>query len=262
MSTIFDKVKEEPAKDEPVKETPPADEKDKKDPPKDGDKPKMPPFLAQAPEKYRGREELYQLDTLGKWIEDRDSLLNQIKAKDEAANNILSSIPKLKEEMTPEEIAAFRKHYGVPEKADEYKLPETATDLAGAFLEANLTPIQAKKLAGKWDELLKAQSDAQAEIVKMDQSKTVTIFRAKYGDDWQKKIDIAEKAAKSLFPEGVLAILSETGALNKVEMLDTLINIGEKYIKEDRMLDGSSVDTQPTNGFQFDKMPRANPKVG
>lgn len=217
-------------------------------------KKERPKLYDQAPEALRNREDLYQYDTLGKLIEGFDAMKKKADDTEAAVAKAMESLPKFKDEMTAEEEAAIRKYLGVPEKADAYKVPEGFDNFKEAYLEAGLHPRQAAILTKKQQEYAEAQAKAQKEQVAKELAETAIHMKAKYGEKWKEKVDVAEKVAEAIYPKDVIDMMVSIGAFRKSAVLDNLLEIGEKYVKEGRFLDGTSATTQPGDGFDFSKM--------
>lgn len=128
-----------------------------------------------------------------------------------AAQNKISSgevkagLPK---DATPEQVAAWRKDHGIPEKPDGYDLKDVkfaeankpiVDKLLAAAHETNQTPAQAKAMVLASEKIIE---DMRAQRLEQDaQLKTTTedALRAEWGDEYRRNINLL----KNHIPEGI-----------------------------------------------------------
>ena len=128
-----------------------------------------------------------------------------------AAQNKISSgeikggLPK---DATPEQLAAYRKDHGIPEKVDGYDLKDVkfaetnkpiVDKLLAAAHETNQTPAQAKAMVLASEKIIE---DMRAQRFEQDaQLKTTTedALRAEWGDEYRRNINLL----KNHIPEGI-----------------------------------------------------------
>jgi hypothetical protein len=138
----------------------------------------------------------------------------------------------------PEEIAAYRKALGVPEKPDGYGLkvpegvPEHAWNEASGTLLSNwahdlaLTPAQAQGLAERYAKMV--ADHAQQEAVATEEA-----LRGEWGALYDRKVAAAARATKELLGPEAAAVLAEAGLSNNVHLLRALNRIGEAISPHD-----------------------------
>lgn len=111
----------------------------------------------------------------------------------------------------PEEIAAYRKAIGVPEKPEEYKFATPAgrepTDgdkafqgtMAKLFHGANISAEQAEKLNAGWNEYVDATMKAEAAADAKFAETATAELKAKWGADYDKNLAFANRAAAKIY---------------------------------------------------------------
>lgn len=119
--------------------------------------------------------------------------------------------PTLPKDAKPEELAAWRKDNGIPEKPEGYELkdmtiPETDKDLVNTFLANahanNFTPEQAKSAVKSYYDI--QTKNAEAMQVRDEQQRTTTLdaLNAEWGRDFRRNVGMVE-GLLSKFPESV-----------------------------------------------------------
>lgn len=109
--------------------------------------------------------------------------------KDALEARLAKAIFKPGENARPEEIAAYRKSIGVPEKAEEYAFPEgdgvkhDPAMIAWAqktFHEAGLSKEQATAIGSKWDGFIKGMVEAEEKMAEEAKVKNQEEFRKQF----------------------------------------------------------------------------------
>lgn len=112
------------------------------------------------------------------------------------------------EKSTPEEVAAYRKALGVPDKVEEYnfkpdEMPEGMTWTEGnakQFAEVahkhNIPPAAMKELAKVQAKMRQAEADVLANMVHTKREEGKAALQKEWGQDFEKNVGRAQMAAK------------------------------------------------------------------
>lgn len=152
-------------------------------------------------------------------------------------------IVKLPGDDKPEAWNEVYTRLGRPENADGYKIPvpeggnpEFAKTAAAWFHEAGLGQKQAEKLAGKWNEYMGQQAQAQQDALAAAGTEQAGKLKTEWGASHDANIAIAQKAAKAFgFNEQAIDALQQ--AMGYDGVMKMLHSIGSK-IGEDNFVGG------------------------
>jgi len=183
------------------------------------------------------------------------------KAKD-YEGKLANSIPKLSDKATPEEITAFHKSLGVPDKATEYEFPKgdgiehdpkMVEWAKNTFHEAKLNKEQASVMSKKWDAFMQELGVAQNAAVEEELSDA----DGKLKEEWKAEYDVNIELSKRAFKHFANADLGEFKA--HPVLIKAFYAIG-KAMGEDFSPKGTQTGgTKLPSGFVYDKSP-APPK--
>jgi len=174
---------------------------------------------------------------------DRDTL----KAKLE------NSIQKPGEGATPEEIAAFNKALGVPDKPEDYKfekpkdLPEGLTYQdnvvqwwAQIAHKVGLPENKAKAIFEEYNKLAIDQYNQQAkelaDKVEKENATAQTALKEKWGSEYDKNKEFAVRVVKQFGGETFGQKVIELGLGNEPSFLEFMVSVGKAF-KDDTMAD-------------------------
>lgn len=113
------------------------------------------------------------------------------------------------EQSTPEEVAAYRKALGVPEKVEDYQikpeqLPEGVEwndDLAKPFAEIahkhNIPPKAMSELVAKQAEIEAQRTGALAGQIEAKRNEGIAELKQTFGDSFDRKLVLAQRAAQT-----------------------------------------------------------------
>lgn len=150
---------------------------------------------------------------------------------------ITNSIPKPKENATDEEMAAYYKAIGRPDKADEYeiKVPEglpQGEEMAKWFKEAahkyGLPKKQAEQLASDYLEKIGVDIKNIDDRITQNREKAESTLKSEWGGDYDKMTDGAKKAARFFFGEDGMKWLEDTKLGNETLIIKALAKVYEK----------------------------------
>lgn len=116
----------------------------------------------------------------------------------------------------PEEIAAWRKDNGIPDKPESYdlkdlKIPAADKEIVGAFLksahDANMTPDQAKVAVGNYYAIQEQQSKARAQKDDEQRHAALDSLNADWGGSFRRNVNLIEGTVLAAFPEDVRTLI-------------------------------------------------------
>lgn len=173
----------------------------------------------------------------------------------EAEGKLANSIPKLAENATDEQKAAFRAALGVPEKAEDYEIELTEgmdNSLAPWFkntaFKLGMPKDMAKGLSNAWNGMIAEIVKAKAENDLKSHNEAVTKLQTEWGDNANTNAEIVKKAyteiAKEIKTLEPLLLMEVDIGGKKVkvgdlpEMRETFLWIGKKMLP-DSILSGT-----------------------
>lgn len=141
----------------------------------------------QLPQDLRGNEVFTSFKgTLGDFAKGHLDTLGRVK---DFEGKVANSIPKLSDKSTPEEISAYRKATGVPDKPEEYEFPQTegtenSPEMIAwgqkTFHELGLPKDVAQKLGGKWNAFVAGMVEAESKMAEEEKVENEKKFRAEF----------------------------------------------------------------------------------
>lgn len=161
--------------------------------------PETPAWIAQLPDDLKGNETFTPFKTLGDFGKSHLELVEKAKELDgisakskEFEEKLTNSIPKLSENSTDEEKAAFYKALGRPEKPEEYEFPKgddvehdpkMISWAQSVFHQAGLSKQQAAMIGQQWDAFMKGMVEAEEKITEDTKKENEAKFRAEFKSD-------------------------------------------------------------------------------
>jgi hypothetical protein len=221
-------------------------------------------WISALPDEYKNNDYVKTFQKPGDFVK---SAL-EIKTERDTLNGKLgNAIFKPGENATPEEMAAYHKALGVPDKPDEYEFaklegqehdPKFTEWAKGVFGEAKLTKAQATTISQKWGEYVKAQTEImaqQAATEKADSEKAIKETTAKLQTEWGAKynenIELVKRGFQKFSNKEFNSFCDETGIGNNPDFIRFIFNVG-KAMGEDFSPKGSnSLIPEKKSGFQY-----------
>ena len=130
----------------------------------------------------------------------------EIKTERDSLNTKLANaIFKPGEKATPEEITAFHKSLGVPEKATEYEFPKgegvehdpKMTEWAkNTFHEAKLSKEQASVMSQRWDAFIQEMGKADVAAVEKELAEVEGKLKEEWKADYDVNLELSSRAFK------------------------------------------------------------------
>lgn len=199
-----------------------------------------PAWMAQLPDDLKSNASLTKFQKLGdlgkSYVELEGKLGKSTVVPDEKA--------------TPEEVAAFRKRIGVPEKFDDYKVEKVELPKGVGYDDAAIKEIA--KIAfdngippKAFNEVFKAYvtkyaadlAEAQ-KLVKITQEESAKQLQAELKGDYQRIIELKDRAFREVGGPELAALMVGTGLGNHPLIVKMFAKIGEKFA-EHAFVDGS-----------------------
>lgn len=195
-------------------------------------------FHVHLGESFRNDDEiksLAKLDDLAQGYKTRGKELAELKTKVEGAVKVPT------DKSTPDEVAAWEKAIGVPEKEEDYY--ETAADAApvDTLLRKVLKEAKAPKAVGSAVYKALKEYGAQAEILRQDTAKkesesAVAELKKTFGDDHDRRMEAIRKTVFNGFDDKTWESFRSTKFGNDTKFMTLLSDIGldmseGRYIK-------------------------------
>ena len=221
-------------------------------------------WTAQLPDDLKTNEAFTGYETIGDLAKDHLDVKGKLgesegKIKDfegkvvDLEKRLGDSIPKLSEKATPEEIAAFHKALGVPDKAEDYKF-EKPKDLpeglnyqdnvvqwwAQTAHEIGLSDKAAKSIFEKYNKLAVEQYNQQvrelAAQVEKENATAQAALKEKWGTEYDKNYELAVRCMKHFGGEEFGKKVIEYGLGNDPAFLEFMVNVSKAF-KDDTLAD-------------------------
>lgn len=134
-----------------------------------------------------------------------------------------------KDDATPEEIKAFNTKLGVPEKAEEYKLPlpqnydpKMTAEIQGWMHKAGATPKVAEALTKQFLEFSAAQQKTAGDALIASSDKAFADVTHKWGPKAQENLELGKRFAAQLLPAEVT--LDDGSKVSRQDLLERVFN--------------------------------------
>jgi hypothetical protein len=147
---------------------------------------------------------------------------------------------------TPEQVAAYRKAVGIPDKPDDYELDARAVPASADFLKAqkelyHKIGIDGVKAKALWEATAKQLKDG-VEILraanKQERDAAEASLKHEYGDRYVLKVQQAQQALNRFATPEFVNYLDRTGLGNNAELIKAFSRIAES-IGGDSLLKGT-----------------------
>lgn len=223
-----------------------------------------PAWLGQLPTDLKGNEAFTGFQTIGDMAKSFLALKGKAAELDGIKPKLETAIFKPGEKATPEEITAFRKALGVPDKADAYEIPtvegqENSPEMMKwareTFHKIGLTAEQGKAIATYWNQFMSAMVKAELDAAEKARSDAETALKTELGGE-EKYKEAAELVRRLLTqhakPEEK-AILEDPKFGNN-PLLIRLVTTLAKKTGEDTTPQGKGGGASPVVGMNYTTM--------
>lgn len=215
-----------------------------------------PAWLAQMPADLKSNEAFKPYKTIGDLGKSYLELQGKVSEVDGLKTKLEAAIFKPSENATPEEMNAFYKSLGVPEKADEYEFPKgegiehdpkMVEWAKSTFHKANLNKEQAAVMSQAWDAFVQEMGNADKASVE----KELIDAEGKLKEEWKAEYDVNVELSKRAFKHFANAELADFKA--HPVLIKAFHAIG-KAMGEDFSPQGAS-DKGDSKGRMYNKSP-------
>jgi hypothetical protein len=202
-----------------------------------------PGWIAQLPDDLKGNETFTGFKTIGELAK---AHLDNTGKVTELEGKVANSIPKLSENATDEDKAAFRAALGVPESPDKYEFERPTMPDGIPYNEpleqwfrneahkAGISGEAAKSLYNGFNNF------SLAFLQSLEQQRTATLdagmkaLKEEWGGKFDEKVAIVKEVQKAigLADPGMKEILSERNLENDPRLIKWLLNIAPSYLSD------------------------------
>jgi len=221
-----------------------------------------PGWLAQLPDTYKGNEAFTGFKTVGDFAADYLALKGKAA---ELEGKVTDTIPKLPENATDEQKAAYYAALGRPETPDKYELakPDLPDGLPydeaveswfrGTAHALGLTQEQAGKLFAAYNDLTKQAFTTQEAARTKAYADGVEALKKEWGPEgYPANVEVMRRAVEQFGGPDFKAFMDESGLGNNPIIIKTFVAIG-KSMGEDSSLTAARPGAQPaTPGMHYE----------
>lgn len=225
-----------------------------------GTGPEIPAWIAQLPDTLKGNEAFTTYKTIGDLGKSHLELMGKVKELDglsaqnmELQEKMAGYIPKLSEKPTTEELTAYRKAMGVPDKPTEYEFvkgdgiehdPKMIEWAQSVFHEAGLNKSQASLLGQKWDTFISEMAKAEEKMDEDTKTENEKKFREQFKTEEEYKAgkELAKRLWNKVTNTDFDAVYQEAETWQVPLFMNFIFNIA-KVIGEDLSPEGKGSGT-------------------
>lgn len=231
-----------------------------------------PAWIAQLPENLKANEVFTKHKTIGDLGKAHLDVLGKIKELDGVSEKargletkLSNSVPKLGQNPTDAEKAAFYTAIGRPDAPDKYELPQPADGvtinepLKKWFVDTaygvGLTNSQAKVLFEGYNNVINGLLTSETESRKKETDAAMEKLKTDLGDKFKPSMEMASRFWKKVANSELEAFLNETGVGNHPTLIKFIINTA-KLMGEDVSPPGTSGGSgRSKEGMIYNKSP-------
>jgi hypothetical protein len=227
-----------------------------------------PAWIAQLPDDLKGNETFTPFKTLGDFGKAHLETAGKVKdLEGKAAKTadleakLAKSIPKLADDSTDEEKEVFWHSLGMPEKPEEYELPDPADGekdpimdkwARTTFHKAHLSKEQATLMGTEWNQFTVAYNAAIAKQEQEALAEEMKTMKAEMGDKYDANVEMG----KRFFKKVMEVDFNDKTPVNTATLLKFVIKAG-RLMGEDTSPSGAGGgkgDNKP--GLTYSKSPK------
>lgn len=134
-----------------------------------------------------------------------------------------------KDDATPEEVRAFHTKLGVPEKAEDYKLPlpegsdpKLTSTIQGWMHKAGATPKMAEALTKEFVAFSAAEKARQDDVLIANSNKALSETTAAWGKDAEQNMELAKRFSSAVVPDQVQ--MDDGSKVSRADFLEKVFN--------------------------------------
>ena len=220
-------------------------------------------WRAALPDEYKTHDYVKTFQKPGDFVK---SALEIKAERDGLTAKLGQAIFKPGENAKPEEISAYHKALGVPEKSDDYEFPKTEgvehdpqmlSWARGMFHKAGLNKEQAGVISQGWDSFMSEMAKANDEAVKKGITEAETALKAEWKADYDKNLEITRRgydAFEKVVPgfKDILELDTPGGKIGNNPVMTKVFHMIGKAIGDDLSIPGlpNSVPPKVEANFQ------------
>ena len=213
--------------------------------PDEGKGSNTPGWLAGLPGDLRENETFKGFNTVG------DLAKTYLEAQDKLNRAVTVKPPE--EGASDEDVQAYREAMGIPQKAEDYELPDhdlVGKDFADAqrelYHKQGLSKEQAKHVYESTLNQIKEGADVLKAAKQEARKETETQLRKELGDKYQPTLEAAQQALKRFATKDDIEYLDKTGLGDDPGMIKLFASIQEK-IADDSLIGGQAGVSGPSD---------------
>jgi hypothetical protein len=216
-------------------------------------------WRAGLPDELKKNESLAKFKTVGEFANDYLATATQ---KTELEGKLGNTIPKLGDNATPEDKAAFYNALGRPKEAKEYEFDgenENATEWTSnwkqTFYDLGLTKDQAKQLSGKWNGAVQKMVEAHNTALKAEITASEQKLKSEYGDKYEANVELAKRLYNKHLGAEFDKDFDAGTSTNRFNMVRYLIKLAALTGEDRTPQSGNTPGQRRVPFINFDKSP-------
>jgi len=225
-----------------------------------------PGWIAQLPDDLKGNETFTGFKTIGELAKAHLDTSGKVA---ELEGKVANAIPKLSENPSDEELAAYRAAIGVPDKPDDYEIElmdgmdnSLAPWFKNVAHQLGMPKGMAKGLSAAWNGMIAQMAKADADAASKAHDAALTELRKTWGADAETNAETVKQGYKFFGDNPLLNDLMQAEITigdkkvkvgNHPGMVNLILEIGKK-VTPDSTVQGGPSHGQPVNNgiLQYD----------
>lgn len=159
--------------------------------------PTLPGWIAGLPDQLKANETFSKYKTVGDFATDYLAVSQKATELEQKVSN---SIPKLKDDASPEERSQFFDALGRPKEAKEYEFegedknaPEWTAEWKQTFYDEGLSKATAKNLSAKFNAKIQSMVESHNDSLKAEVATAETALKSEWGDKFDTNVELAKR---------------------------------------------------------------------
>ena len=219
-------------------------------------------WRAALPDEYKEHEFVKTFQKPGDFVK---TALEIKTEHDSLKTKMENALFKPGENSTPDEVSAFYKALGTPDKPEDYEIPKPegmdhSPDMEKwareTFHNARLNKDQAAVIAKEWNGFIKGLADSESTAKANELQAAQENLKKEWGAEYDKELEFTKRGLAQ-FNGGEFASLLDDPKIGNHPVLIKLFNTIGKKIGEDSTLQGKQSGDKLNVGIQY-KVPNPN----
>ena len=226
-------------------------------------------WRAQLPSDLKENETFTSYKTIGDFGKAHLETVGKIKEYEgkvkELEGRTANSIPKITKDSKPEEVTAYRKALGVPDKPEGYEFPAVKGKdndpnmvkwAQGVFHKHNLSIEQAKGIGQDWNEFVTGLVEAHDKMAEQERVESEKKFHDQFKteDEYKAGYELTKRFWGKVTGTDFDAVYKEPEAWQVPLFMSFIFNVA-KLTGEDTSPRGTSTGSKVEPGMTYDKSP-------